>query len=300
MTVKDRLYAWLNQATFDPANGCRHSQPLLAGALGCSERTIIRAVQRLEAEGRIRVDRPRRKGHANTYYVCEWTPTLRSRTLAELRRIKRARGQCHPKRTPQPRRDQRERHPLNVRVPERTTAVVAHARRPLTAPIDLVRQRLEHAGFDTKGQPHSFMALCPSHEDRCLSLSVTEGDDHRVLLNCFAGCDTTRIVDALGLQMRDLFVPTAPGARRPAKRKPKAKRRPNRLPDKATPVERVLNRYAPNYRATASPNFWTATCRVCGGQVWLHAQLDPDTDRPDGPVTEACENGCVKDSRGRG
>src|SRR5215211_5395770 len=51
----------------------------------------------------------------------------------------------------------------------------------------------------------SWKALCPAHEDREPSLSVTEGDDGRALLKCFAGCDTQKIVGALGLEMKDLF-----------------------------------------------------------------------------------------------
>jgi hypothetical protein len=35
---------------------------------------------------------------------------------------------------------------------------------------------------------------------------VAEGHDGRVLLKCFGGCTTDRIVAALGLTMRDLFV----------------------------------------------------------------------------------------------
>jgi putative DNA primase/helicase len=52
---------------------------------------------------------------------------------------------------------------------------------------------------------HFHVARCPAHEDRNPSLSVREGDDGRVLLKCFAGCDTTAIVRALGLPMSALF-----------------------------------------------------------------------------------------------
>jgi len=49
------------------------------------------------------------------------------------------------------------------------------------------------------------MALCPAHEDTNRSLSVSEGDDGRVLLRCHANCKTEDIVSALGLSMADLF-----------------------------------------------------------------------------------------------
>ena len=51
----------------------------------------------------------------------------------------------------------------------------------------------------------SWQALCPAHDDREPSLSVSEGDEGKVLLKCFAGCETEEIVDALDLKMRDLF-----------------------------------------------------------------------------------------------
>jgi len=48
-------------------------------------------------------------------------------------------------------------------------------------------------------------ALCPAHEDRKPSLSISEGADGRVLVNCHRGCSTKAIVDALRLEERDLF-----------------------------------------------------------------------------------------------
>lgn len=48
-------------------------------------------------------------------------------------------------------------------------------------------------------------APCPGHEDRRASLSIGEGSDGRVLLHCFAGCETEDIVKAAGLTMGDLF-----------------------------------------------------------------------------------------------
>jgi hypothetical protein len=47
---------------------------------------------------------------------------------------------------------------------------------------------------------------CPSHEDRSASLSIRAGADGRVLLHCFAGCSAADVVEALGLQLADLFV----------------------------------------------------------------------------------------------
>lgn len=46
---------------------------------------------------------------------------------------------------------------------------------------------------------------CPAHDDRTPSLSISVGSDGRALIRCHAGCDTERVVEALGLSVRDLF-----------------------------------------------------------------------------------------------
>jgi len=47
---------------------------------------------------------------------------------------------------------------------------------------------------------------CPAHESSGgKSLTLATGDDGEVLVHCFAGCDTTDIVAAVGLTMSDLF-----------------------------------------------------------------------------------------------
>lgn len=48
-------------------------------------------------------------------------------------------------------------------------------------------------------------ARCPAHEDRSPSLSISTGDDGRVLLHCFTGCSVDEIRQALGLRWADLF-----------------------------------------------------------------------------------------------
>jgi hypothetical protein len=52
----------------------------------------------------------------------------------------------------------------------------------------------------------SWKALCPAHADHEPSLSLSEGDDGRALLKCFAGCKNPEVVAALDLDMSDLFV----------------------------------------------------------------------------------------------
>src|SRR5690242_8613670 len=49
-----------------------------------------------------------------------------------------------------------------------------------------------------------WMARCPAHKDSVPSLSVSQTDG-KILLYCHAGCGTGAILEALNLQMSDLF-----------------------------------------------------------------------------------------------
>lgn len=65
-----------------------------------------------------------------------------------------------------------------------------------------------------------WMVSCPVHDDRTPSLSISEGDD-RLLLKCFAGCDTEEILTTVGLHFRQLFATdSSPRAPQPTQRVP--------------------------------------------------------------------------------
>jgi hypothetical protein len=74
-------------------------------------------------------------------------------------------------------------------------------------PIDRVLERLENV----RQHNSLYMASCPVPDhgqrrgDRNPSLSITEGADGRVLLNCKAGCDIKDLVAAINLRLKDLF-----------------------------------------------------------------------------------------------
>jgi len=53
--------------------------------------------------------------------------------------------------------------------------------------------------------PGKFIARCPCHDDRSPSLAIRECDDGRVLLHCFAGCETEDVLAALGLSFPDVM-----------------------------------------------------------------------------------------------
>ena len=60
--------------------------------------------------------------------------------------------------------------------------------------------RLEHV----TGGKGKWMARCPAHQDHSPSLAINEAED-RVLIHCFAGCETVEVTAAIGLNVSDLF-----------------------------------------------------------------------------------------------
>ena len=68
--------------------------------------------------------------------------------------------------------------------------------------IDNLLNRLEKVKSKGSGR---WIACCPSHEDKSPSLSIAEVDDGRILIHCFAGCDSQSVLASIGLDMNDLF-----------------------------------------------------------------------------------------------
>ena len=72
---------------------------------------------------------------------------------------------------------------------------------------DVLREILLPRLEAVKKSGGSFMARCPAHDDSTASLSIAEGKDHPVVLNCKAGCQTADILAKLGLTWEDLCSP---------------------------------------------------------------------------------------------
>lgn len=51
-------------------------------------------------------------------------------------------------------------------------------------------------------------ACCPAHDDGYPSLAITELDDGRVLIHCFAGCGAAEVLMALDLDFSALYPDT--------------------------------------------------------------------------------------------
>ena len=80
--------------------------------------------------------------------------------------------------------------------------------------VEQILEKLEKVTHRGSG---SWTARCPAHDDRSPSLSVKETSDGTILLHCFGGCDTGAVLEAMGLEMEDLFpepLPHRKGARR--------------------------------------------------------------------------------------
>lgn len=81
---------------------------------------------------------------------------------------------------------------------------------PSRIPLERVLSGLDRVCKTSGG----FLARCPAHEDHHPSLSISEGDDGRVLLHCWAGCETSSVVTAMGLSFADLYPRRPPRRRR--------------------------------------------------------------------------------------
>ena len=68
-------------------------------------------------------------------------------------------------------------------------------------PADIVLPRLK----GVSGDGPTWYALCPAHPDSRPSLSITEADDHKLLIYCHAGCTTKEVMADIGLDLRFLF-----------------------------------------------------------------------------------------------
>jgi hypothetical protein len=58
-----------------------------------------------------------------------------------------------------------------------------------------------------KKTSNGWLAHCPAHDDQKASLSLAQDNDGAALVKCHAGCDTSAVLTAVGLELRDLFPP---------------------------------------------------------------------------------------------
>ncbi|MEN1958428.1 hypothetical protein [Luteimonas changyuni] len=84
--------------------------------------------------------------------------------------------------------------------------------------VDTILARLD--GVQRSGKGHR--AMCPACGGRSRKVAVHESDEGRALLHCFGGCDILTILQAVGLELADLFPERlrddSPDGRRQARR----------------------------------------------------------------------------------
>jgi hypothetical protein len=76
--------------------------------------------------------------------------------------------------------------------------------------INKLLNRLANAKQTGPGQ---WIACCPAHDDRRPSLAIRALEDGRVLIHDFGGCETSAVLDAVGLQFDDLYPQRSSGQR---------------------------------------------------------------------------------------
>lgn len=56
----------------------------------------------------------------------------------------------------------------------------------------------------TSIRKNSFQCLCPAHNDKEPSLTVATGEKQPIIMRCHAGCEQEKILEAIGLTMKDI------------------------------------------------------------------------------------------------
>src|ERR1700682_4364018 len=77
-------------------------------------------------------------------------------------------------------------------------------------PTDNVLAALQSRDCKPRKSGDSWQARCPAHDDKQASLSISEGQDGKVLLHCHAGCKLDEMAAALNMEKRHLFPPRDP------------------------------------------------------------------------------------------
>ena len=63
-------------------------------------------------------------------------------------------------------------------------------------------------GYKPRVSGHGYSGLCPSHNDKNPSLSITQSDKGTILLHCHSGCSFEEVCNSLNLHSKDLFIST--------------------------------------------------------------------------------------------
>lgn len=125
-----------------------------------------------------------------------------------------------------------------------------------------------------------WIACCPAHGDDNPSMSVSAGDDGRILVHCHAGCPAEAIVQTMGLQMRDLMPENVDGIRSRGKMRKKPAPKPEVLPSFAEKKPRDYGTFvaAYEYQDASGAAIYRVERRVRKDGKKLFVQQHPDPD----------------------
>lgn len=73
--------------------------------------------------------------------------------------------------------------------------------------MDVIREKILPRLDGIRRNGNSYMARCPAHDDGTASLSIGIGIDQPVVLHCHANCDSTDILNEIGLTWSDISEP---------------------------------------------------------------------------------------------
>ena len=71
----------------------------------------------------------------------------------------------------------------------------------MSSVIEIFLSRLD--GVKAKGNG-KWIAKCPAHADKSPSFAVSQASDGKILIKCWAGCESSEILAAMGLKWSDL------------------------------------------------------------------------------------------------
>ncbi|OIO04653.1 MAG: hypothetical protein AUJ52_14815 [Elusimicrobia bacterium CG1_02_63_36] len=146
-----------------------------------------------------------------------------------------------------------------------------------TNPIDDFLPRLKEVKENKKG----WIARCPAHEDKKRSLSVSQATDGKLLIKCFAGCETKTVVAEMGLAMRDLFPQKK---RAPRKKEPQTLTLVELAADKKLPEEFLKEQGVYDLIDIYENNVVKITYRLIGGALAPRQRLRRALKAKDGSI----------------
>lgn len=155
---------------------------------------------------------------------------------------------------------------------------------------DTIVAALEAHGMKTFVRSDGARSQCPVHAGRSQSLSVRRLDD-RAAVKCFAGCDDTDVLAAIGLGVRDLFdqPATKPQAYTPPKLSPWEEALARLGIHNGPSIDHVLHRMEVEERkAAGETGHGVGCCEPRAGEAATTKRMCGDCLTPPSPWSCSC------------